>query len=97
MKRRVVTLSQISSDEQNLVESAFQRYGDIYKNVLGVYNLIENFFVKYLLISEGGLDLFLRFFYAARNSYLLATFSIVRLHHFVKYSFCCTSFLSGQA
>jgi hypothetical protein len=80
MIKHSVTLTDIIIEEHALSLKAGERYGDVFANTLDVFNLIENFFAGYIGNYDEGADLFIKFYTALRNFYLLSLFSTVRLH-----------------
>ncbi len=77
MKKHSGTLTEIIEGEHNKTLNALNKYGENFAHNLMVFQLLESFFTEF----KAPQDIFLRFYYSARNFYLLTLFSIIRLHH----------------
>ncbi|MFH2062289.1 MAG: hypothetical protein ABIJ43_04870 [Candidatus Beckwithbacteria bacterium] len=77
MKKHSGTLTEIIEVEHSKTLDALNKYGENFAHNLRSFQLLENFLIKF----KAPEDIFLRFYYSVRNFYLLALFSIIRLHH----------------
>ena len=77
MKKHSGTLTEIIEGEHARTLNALNKYGKNFAHNLRIFQLLESFLTEF----NAPQDIFLRFYYSARNFYLLTLFSIIRQHH----------------